>query len=319
MVDATGIPIGNIFVGASHTHSGPDLQGLWGGVSDGYKQVVVDSTVAAIAEAYNDRQPARLLLSKGVGSASNRRDWGYTDDELTVLDVQNTVTSERLGAVIQFAAHPVTLGSSNLLVSSDYCHYVRTTAEAALNATVIYFNGAIGDVSPRGTGSGFERAESYGVEIANIALAAMAGEVEIREVSIYTQTAYYVHPVTNPLFLLADAVGLLDYDFNDEDNSVNLQTSYFRFGSSVQGVAFPGESLTNNALPIKASMTTPYRLFFGLNGDTLGYFVPTDEWNTGRNDNYEETVSINREVGDVTRDILIGLVNEDAGRPKARH
>ena len=74
-----------------------------------------------------------------------------------------------------------------------------------------------------------------------------------------------------------------DYDFNEEDNSVDLQTSYFRIGDTIQGVAFPGESLTNNGLPIKAAMTTPFRLFLGLTGDTLGYFVPTDEWLSGRN------------------------------------
>ena len=57
-----------------------------------------------------------------------------------------------------------------------------------------------------------------------------------------------------------------------------MQTTYFTIGSSLQGVAFPGESLTRNAEPVKAAMTAPFRMFLGLNGDTLGYFVPTDEW-----------------------------------------
>ena len=93
---------------------------------------------------------------------------------------------------------------------------------------------------------------------------------------------------------------------------MDLQTSYFRIGDNIQGVAFPGESLTNNALPIKAAMTAPFRLFLGLTGDTLGYFVPTDEWLTGRNGNYEETVSPGRLIGDITRDILVDLIQADA-------
>ena len=103
MTAATGVPRPNIFVGATHTHAGPDLQGLWGGVTAEYKQVVVDGTVAAIAEAYARREAAQLFVSKGVGSANNRRDWGYTDDELTVLDARSASTGERLGTVIQFA------------------------------------------------------------------------------------------------------------------------------------------------------------------------------------------------------------------------
>ena len=210
-------------------------------------------------------------------------------------------------------AHPTTLSASNLLVSSDYCHYVRTYAEAALNATVVYFNGAIGDVTPRGSGSEFARAESYGSEIAAIALASIAaGQTEVGgPIEVNTQTTYYNHQVTNPLFILADAIGVLDYDFNEEDNSVDMQASYFRIGDTVQGVAFPGESLTNNGLPIKAAMTAPFHLFLGLTGDTLGYFIPTDEWLTGRNGNYEETISINKFVGDTTRDILVALIQAD--------
>ena len=306
MNQATGIPEGNVLVGASHTHSGPDLQGLWCFVSDAYRQQVIDGVVDAISEAYARREPARLYLSKGTGNANNRRGWGYTDDELTVLDVRSANDdTRRIGTVIQFAAHPVTLGSSNLLFSSDYCHYVRTYAEAELNATVIYFNGAIGDVSPRGDGSAFERAESYGAEIATIALQTMAAQEPVADVGLHIETAYYRHEVTNPLFKLADAVGMLDYDFNDEDDTVDMQVSYFRIGSALDGVAFPGESLTNNALPIKEVMTAKYRFFFGLNGDTLGYFVPTDEWDiTG----YEEKISINKYVGDVTRDLLIAII-----------
>jgi hypothetical protein len=312
VVAATGIPVGNIFVGATHTHAGPDLQGLWGGVSAAYKQVVVDGTVAAIVDAFRQRAPARLTLAKGTGFANNRRGWGYTDDELTVLDAHALSDGARLGTLIQFAAHPTTLSAGNLLISSDYCHYLRLNAEAALNATVVFFNGAIGDVTPRGSGSEYARAESYGNEVAAIALDSLrTGAVPVNEVELVTYTTYYRHPVTNPLFLLADALGLLDYDFNEEDNSVNMQASYFRIGSALQGVAFPGESLTNNALPIKAAMTAPFRLFLGLTGDTLGYFIPTDEWLSGRNGNYEETISINKFVGDVTRDALVALITAD--------
>ena len=53
------------------------------------------------------------------------------------------------------------------------------------------------------------------------------------------------------------------------------------------------------------------RFFLGLNGDTLGYFVPSDEWWTGRHDNYEEKVSLNKFAGDDARDYLIAAIEAD--------
>ena len=101
---ATGIPEGNVLMGASHTHAGPDLQGLWGFVSDAYRTQVINAAVDAISEAFFRRESSRLLLSKGTGFANNRRGWGYTDDELTVLDVQSLASGRRTGTIIQFAA-----------------------------------------------------------------------------------------------------------------------------------------------------------------------------------------------------------------------
>ena len=51
----------------------------------------------------------------------------------------------------------------------------------------------------------------------------------------------------------------------------------------------------------------------GLSGDSLGYFVPSDEWLTGRNDDYEESVSVGMAAGDLTRDLMIAMIEADPG------
>jgi hypothetical protein len=55
-------------------------------------------------------------------------------------------------------------------------------------------------------------------------------------------------------------------------------------------------------------MGARHRMFFGLTHDTLGYFVPEDEWMTGRNNNYEESVSMGRRAGSVLADALLAMV-----------
>jgi hypothetical protein len=91
---------------------------------------------------------------------------------------------------------------------------------------------------------------------------------------------------------------------------VRTRVGWLRLGDALQGLAVPGEVLTRLALPIKASLPGPHRLFLGLTNDTLGYFLPVDEWMTGRNGNYEESVSLGPEAGPALATALRGLVKE---------
>ena len=65
--------------------------------------------------------------------------------------------------------------------------------------------------------------------------------------------------------------------------------TYFSLGNELQAIAVPGEALTNAALPMKARMQAPAKMFLGLSGGCLGYFVPESEW---RKDAYEESLSL---------------------------
>jgi hypothetical protein len=314
---ATGIPADSVLLGATHTHSGPDLQGLWGGASDNYINMVVDSSIAAVVEAYSGRREANLFASKGtVTNTRNRRGYDYVDDELFVMDIRDANTDARISTIMEFAAHTVTLGSDNLYFSSDFPHYFRTDAEALLGAPVMFVNGPIGDVSPTGQeGTGFERPASYGIDSARYAVETMKLQEQITG-DIFLETKHYEHPLTNPLFLAAFQTGLTDccYSLGEVgyELPIPLKTVYLRIGDMVQGVAVPGESLTRHQEPIKGAMVAPYRFFLGLTGGTLGYFVPTDEWDpvTG----YEETISINKEAGDVLRDHLLEMIQRDNAR-----
>jgi len=90
---------------------------------------------------------------------------------------------------------------------------------------------------------------------------------------------------------------------------------YIKIGDSVQAFAAPGEVLTRLALPLRASMGSRHRLFFGLTHDTLGYFLPEDEWMTGRNNNYEESVSFGKHAGAILADALLSLVPQHEEAP----
>lgn len=80
-----------------------------------------------------------------------------------------------------------------------------------------------------------------------------------------------------------------------------------RIGTDLEAFAAPGEVLTRLALPLRASMGSRHRMFFGLTHDTLGYFLPEDEWMTGRNNNYEESVSLGKHAGAILAGALLAM------------
>jgi hypothetical protein len=158
----------------------------------------------------------------------------------------------------------------------------------------------------------FEEASAYGNYVAEQAVLMLADAVPVEPILVVGYEEW-VLPVSNALFNLAGMLGILDYDFTmgANGNTVVTQATYVRLGTQAQIIGYPGESLTRNGLPIKDAMAAPYKAVLGNAGDALGYFVPSDEWMTGLNDDYEESVSLGMSVGDTSRDKAIELIETD--------
>jgi hypothetical protein len=314
-----GLDEAQIVVAATHSHAAPDFQGLWGGVPDDYKARVIATIVDSLANAWTSKVPAQLEVASTTSLNRNRRGWDQTDEALTAVQA-STLEGEPIGLLVNFAAHPIILSEDNLLVSRDFCGYAVDELEAQLDMPVLYFNGIQGDVSPDVPDGMYvddwARAQAYGELIAQATLDVLP-EREPIAVDFHRERREFDLVIENDLFILVAQAGIIYYDYmvRDEVFSVTTQTSYMRLGEQLQLVAFPGESLTRNGLPVKDMMSAPHRMVLGLATDSLGYFVPSDEWMTGLNDNYEESVSISMSTGDTTRDILFELITNDPGMP----
>ncbi|MEA2645983.1 MAG: hypothetical protein QOE92_1066, partial [Chloroflexota bacterium] len=73
----TGVPIGSIVINADHSHAGPDLIGLWGGVPVSYLQLVRDQTIKALEGAYYARVPASLVVGSNTPVMPDAATGGY--------------------------------------------------------------------------------------------------------------------------------------------------------------------------------------------------------------------------------------------------
>jgi hypothetical protein len=151
---ARSVPPGRVLVGASHTHSGPDLFAWWeGDPSSAPWPATLAGATAAAARALDRLEPVELAFGEHALEhvSVNRRDEtaGAIDPRVQVLKATSTETREVLALVVAFACHPVTLDYSNFLFSADWVGAMRGALSAVYpGAGVVYLNGAAGNVNP---------------------------------------------------------------------------------------------------------------------------------------------------------------------------
>ena len=232
---------------STHDHEAPDLMGLWGrshfksGVNPDYMEYVKQQAVQAAVQAVERMRPAKLRFARDATGASDlvtdTRKPFVKDAGLRLLHAIDAVADTTLGVLVAWASHPETLWSRNLLLSSDFPHYVREGIEkgvydgdrlhaAGVGGIAVYINGAIGGLmtcdddmaiqDPFADTSyvepSFEKARAQGQRVALLGLAALANSdnVEIEKASLALRAKTIKLPLDNPLFRLGAVLGVLD-------------------------------------------------------------------------------------------------------------
>lgn len=291
----------DIFIVATHTHSGPDLQGIWGGVSDDYRQRIVDTVARSIAIAYSNRTRVKVYTSNSEVDVENRRGWDLVDKNLNVLDFRSKRFGHSVATLINMSAHPTIIDENALVYSSDYVGSLRSTYEQSANTNVIFINGILGDAQPVTSLRTPQEADDFGRDSALAALEAMRFQKKANlNGGIKRKTIHFSHKVENPLILGAVQAGLLDLDV-DADLNINTRASLLEIGKDISALMFPGESLSRLGIPIKNQLDTRTKMFFGLADDSLGYFIPSDEYLSIPGRTTEEAASLSPLIGDSIR------------------
>jgi hypothetical protein len=79
----TGVPVEDIVINTDHSHAGPDMIGLWGGVPVSYLQLVRDQAIKALDEAYRNRVPASLYVGTDTPRIPDPSVGGYVPGTAT--------------------------------------------------------------------------------------------------------------------------------------------------------------------------------------------------------------------------------------------
>ena len=210
MATATGVPFDKIFVGATHTHSGPamsknnDAEIAW------YKDYEAALRTAA-EEAMRDMAPAKLqattriidgmnfvrhyLMNDGTYYGSN---FGSTDsgfkDYATKNDPQMVLVkldreNKKDILMVNWQAHPASVAREvdYNMVSADFVGYMRVTMEQQTGMHFAYFTGASGNQNKDSKISADAHgmtSQQYGPKLAEYAIAALEDLKDIEDTTI---------------------------------------------------------------------------------------------------------------------------------------
>ncbi len=148
----TGIPGAHIMIAASHTHAAPASIFLrrCGAVDPGWMADLARKLRRVARTAASSRRPSQMATTAVAGpdvSHNRRQPGGPIDPELGIARVDDT-EGRPLAALLVFGCHPVAGGPGNRLISADYPGVLVDGLERATGATVLFANGACGDVNP---------------------------------------------------------------------------------------------------------------------------------------------------------------------------
>ena len=262
-----------LLITSTHTHEGPDTIGIWGesifqsGVNEAYQRRVRSGVIEAVNNAVEAMRPASLHVSQDLegaeGLVADSRQPEVFDLGLRTIRAVNNADQSTLGTLVVWANHPETVWSGNLLISSDFPHYVRRTVEQGIHndqlvidgvgGVAIYINGAIGGLMTTAPRHGirhpfseeimhaptFAKAEAQGISLGMLALRSMqnATSVEQPQISVRAKTVYL--PLDNTKLTLAAVFGLVRKDFTGW-NETRTEVAAIDIGP-ISIVAIPGE------------------------------------------------------------------------------
>ncbi len=307
VAQAAEIDPDHILFGQTHSHAGPDLQGLWGGVPASWISALYLHAGEVAAQAAAAMHPVELRFSQlETGEFNNyRRPRVFpdadADNTASLLRAYHRSTNELIASLMQYSAHPTSVGSSNdpRIPHPDYVLGLTDYLERD-GGTALYFNGPIADASASGgscEGDDYVRVRCRGEALGAAMLAAstaptlISGPLRIRHVQA-------ILPVTNPLFLAAAAIGgfnrYIDYALlpageipflADQAQYLpqampvaRVNVSRVSFGEQLEIVTIPGEATNTFGEYIQSLAADRPMLLLGLTQDSMGYILPEDEF-----------------------------------------
>lgn len=292
---------GKVLIHTTHTHSAPDIQGLWGfwigkvplfsGRDPRYLYFVKGRVPDCLREAETSKDPAVVAFAAGRLRGVAHGPSGIQADESLML--MHVLTRGNSVLLVNYAVHPDVMNSK--YVTADLLHYTYEFLEQETGSDVMYINGAIGAVQPEKPRNEWSHARKLGFTIGREALDLLKSERVSQREAISWKTRTLRMTVENENFIKATEFHLMP-DQRGADGKIPVEINYAVIGDAGI-ITFPGEAFPNVAMQVKSRVPDRYQFTFGLTNAGLGYILSSSDYASGRY-GYHVSVSVSSTIGD---------------------
>jgi hypothetical protein len=317
------IPAQNILLCATHCHSGPATYAYPDSplLNIAYVDNLVNLLVGLVRIARDRLAPARLGFGHGKSNIGiNRRltrpdgvtvidanPQGPTDPEVGILRVDDS-SGGPLAVLVNYACHPVVLGTQSNVISADWPGAMRRTIEKSVSGKVLYLQGAGADINPQ-PGQPTDREdilEQLGSEIGDEVLRVWEGipTGPVEKLAVAARKIWLpLQPVSQhagrlpELVELGEAVTGLSYDQlqvwlhqrspwsaelqgQGDDQAAGMEMHALRAGE-IALVTAGGEIFSKTGLAIKNHSPCKQTLFAGYTNGKVGYIPLPEDYSRG--------------------------------------
>lgn len=272
-------PIENIVISSTHTHTGPDVVGLWGkdmlssGVNDLFMKTLIEKSAQTISEAWQNRTKCTILTAEGQTGETwvkNISEPELIDRTVSVLQFKDT-QGKNIATLTNFACHPTILIGVTKGGSADYVAGYYQYLDAIQGGVNMFLQGAIGGwVQPEDVPRRYENAMKYGTELGEYTYKLLRTGKSGSSSALKIKVMKLNLPVKNEGFRQLSQAGVISRKFTD---SVSSELACFRIGDALFAT-HPGETSPALSLYTRSLMKNKGPKFIlGLGMDALGYIL----------------------------------------------
>ncbi|MFM9021879.1 MAG: hypothetical protein ACKOOA_11185 [Sediminibacterium sp.] len=310
-------PVQQIILSSTHTHSGPDVVGIWGqdivhsGLNEAHMNKIVSQATVALQKAWNNRKSgiARYAVgSFGEDWVKNISEPGLLDRTVTILQFKDAL-NKNIATLVNFACHPTILDDVARGASSDYVGGFYRYLDSAQGGTNLFLQGAIGGwVQPEDVPKTYEQAMRIGDRLGTYVLKRLQQPQTLNNSQIVYRRQKVKFPLQNPGFRQLSQMGVIKRVFGD---SVDSEIAYASIGNLALAT-HPGETSPALSYTTRAMMkNNGPKMVLGLSMDALGYILKPgyfEEGNKIPHSNYLTSMSIGPQTMDIITETLKSLI-----------
>ncbi len=274
-----GFTTEHLVMSSTHTHTGPDVVGLWGKdqMSSGINDIFLDSLVEWSAKTVSMAWQSRVPVSIDLATGQFGEDWVRNISEPELIDRTVSVIRLRdsinrnIATLTNFACHPTILIGVTKGGSADYVAGYYQYLDSVQGGVNLFLQGAIGGwVQPEDVPRAYANAIHYGRELGRYTSAIICQGIRSSTDRLVLRRQTLNLPVRNEGFRLLSQIGVIKRTFAE---TVPTEIACFRIGDALFAT-HPGETSPALSLTTRSLMqNSGPRFVLGLGMDALGYIL----------------------------------------------